>query len=177
MYDDIDILIDEATIEAKVAELAGSISRDYAGRDLLLVCVLKAAAVFTADLMRALTIPSTVEFVSVSSYRGARPGETIDVTRDIDTDISGKHLLLVDTIVDSGRTLDLLCRRYRLRGPAGIKTVVLLDKPSHRAYDVPLDYVGFQVPDRFVIGYGLDMADQYRNLPFIGALKTEEKPA
>jgi hypoxanthine phosphoribosyltransferase len=166
--DDLEILFDEQVLEQKVLNLAAQISRDYAGKELLLVCVLKGAAIFFADLARRLTIPAMLEFAQVSSYgSGTVSSRVVTVTKDIAADISGKHVLLVDGIIDTGTTMDFLLKRYRERGPASLRTTILLDKRAHRTVDVPIDYRGFEIPDRFVVGYGMDSGEKYRNLPFI----------
>ena len=168
-----EILFDEKTIANKVKELAARISKDYAGKDPLLVCILKGAIVFTADLMRALTIPAEVDFVRAASYGASTvSSRNIVITKDIDTDIQGRHVLLVDGIVDTGDTLDTLFKRYGERNPASMKAVVLLDKRSRRIIDVPVAYAGFEIPDRFVVGYGMDCGEKFRNLPYIGVVKT-----
>jgi len=170
--DDLEMLFDERTLEHKVLELAAQISHDYTGKELLLVCVLKGAAIFTTDLARRLTIPAALDFVQVSSYgSGATPSRELTLEKDSTIDIRGKHVLLVDGIIDSGRTLAFLLKRYRERGPASLKVVVLLDKHHRRTFPVPIDYRGFEIPDRFVVGYGMDRGEQYRNLPYIAALR------
>jgi len=171
----LDILFDEQAIENKIAELAAQISRDHAGKELVLICILKGAALFTADLSRLLTIPVTLDFVQASSYGSATvSSRTITIKKDIDIDIRGKHVLLVDGIIDTGDTLMKLLERYKARGPAGIKVVTLLDKHARRTADVPIDYRGFEIPDVFVVGYGMDCGEKYRNLPYIATLITSE---
>ncbi len=167
-----EILFDEQTIARKVDELAAAISRDYAGKELLLVSILKGAAVFTADLMRRLTLPVAVDFFCASSYGMSTESQRkITIKKDLDIDISGKHVLLVDTIIDTGETMDFLLKMFAERNPASLQIVVLVDKKSRRVVDVPLAYRGFEIPDKFVVGYGLDCAQQYRNLPYIAAVK------
>jgi len=168
---DLEILFDERTIEQRILELAAQISRDYAGKELLLVCILKGAAIFITDLARRITIPAMLEFVQVSSYgRRTVSSRTVTVTKDIGSDIGGKHVLLVDGIIDTGTTMDFLLNRYRGRGPASLKVAVLLDKQSRRTVDVPIAYRGFEIQDQFVVGYGMDYGEKYRNLPYIAAL-------
>jgi hypoxanthine phosphoribosyltransferase len=168
------ILFDEKSIAAKVSELAAAISRDYAGKELILVCILKGGLTFTADLMRAIAVSLTVEFVSASSYgNAAKSCGSVDLDADIGTDLKGKHVLLVDTIVDTGRTLDHIFRALSIRDPASLEAVALLDKKSRRTAIVPLQYIGFEIPDLFVVGYGMDYGQQYRNLPYIGVVKAE----
>jgi hypoxanthine phosphoribosyltransferase len=140
-----------------------------------MICILKGATLFTADLCRHLTIPVTLDFVHASSYGNAAVSSgTITVKKDIDMDIRGKHVLFVDGIIDTGTTMDFLLKRYRERGPAGLGTAVLLDKRAHRTVDVPIDYRGFEIPDRFVVGYGMDSGEKYRNLPYVAVLKNAE---
>jgi len=173
MDDSLKMLFDEQTIERKVAELAAKISHDYAGKEVVLVCILKGAALFAADLCRRLTVPLALEFVHVSSYGSATvASRTITVKKDIDADIRGKNVLLADGIIDTGNTMDFLLKRYRERGPASLKVAVLLDKRSRRSVDVPLDYRGFEIPDEFVVGYGMDRGEKHRNLPYIAAVRT-----
>jgi hypoxanthine phosphoribosyltransferase len=171
--DGLEILFDEQVIEQRVFEIAARISLDYAGKELLLVCILKGAAIFFTDLARRLTIPVMLEFVQASSYgNGIVPSRTVTITKDITSDIRGKHVLLVDGIIDTGATMDFLLKRCRERGPASLRTAVLLDKRSRRTVAVPIDYRGFEIPDRFVVGYGMDSGEKYRNLPYVAALKT-----
>ena len=174
MDENLEILIDEDAIGQKTAELAARISRDYAGKELVLICILKGAAIFASDLSRHLTIPVGLDFVHVSSYGSATvSSRTITVKKDIDVDISGKNVLLVDGIIDTGDTVAYLVERYKQRSPASIKVVTLLDKRSRRITDVHLDYCGFGIPDVFVVGYGMDYGEKYRNLPYIAVLKQE----
>jgi hypoxanthine phosphoribosyltransferase len=169
--DDLETLFDEQAIERMVIELAAQISRDYAGKELLLVCILKGAAIFFTDLARRLTIPAMLDFVQTSSYgSGTISSRTVTVTKDVGSDICGKHVLLVDGIIDTGTTMDFLLKQYRKRDPASLRTAVLLDKHSRRTVDVQIDYRGFEIPDRFVVGYGMDCGEKYRNLPYIAAL-------
>ena len=167
-----EILFDRETIGRKVAELADRIAQDYAGKELVLVCILKGAVAFTADLMRLIPFPVALDFVQVSSYgMGTETSRKICIKKDIETDLSGKHVLLVDCVIDSGETMTCLLKRYGERNAASLKAAVLLDKPSRRTVAVPLAYRGFEIPDTFVVGYGVDCAEQYRNLPYIAALK------
>lgn len=167
------MLFDERTIGRRTAELGVRISGDYAGKELVLVCVLKGAALFTADLMRRITIPVTIEYLQAASYgSGTAASCDIVIKKDIDGDIRGKHVLLVDTIIDSGRTMACLFNRFSEREPASLNAVVLLDKISRRVVAVPIAYRGFEIADRFVVGYGMDCGEQYRNVPYIAVLKT-----
>ena len=177
MEEDLEILFDEEDIARKVGELAAEISRDHAGKEFILVCVLKGAALFTADLARRLTVPAKLAFVQAASYGGGTASSgAVTVMKDIDLDIEGKHVVIVDGILDSGRTLDHLIRRYRERKPASLKIAVLLDKQSRRAVEVPVDYRGFEIPDKFVVGYGMDAAEQYRNLPYVAFVRMDDDP-
>lgn len=167
-----DILFDEKVIDAKVRELAALISKDYAGKELVLISILKGAVIFTADLMRRLTIPVTVEFIQVASYGTSMisTGEVV-IQQDLETDLRGKQVLLIDTIVDSGKTMDALLKKIGAFSPAGLGIIALLDKKSRRTVDVKVNYCGFEIPDAFVVGYGMDFAERYRNLPAIMTLR------
>jgi hypoxanthine phosphoribosyltransferase len=169
-----EVLLSEEQIRGKVAEMAAAVSREYAGRRLLLVGVLNGAAVFLADLLRLLDIPAEVEFVGLSSYRSATVscGE-VTFTKDLDRDLENQHVLVVEDIVDTGRTLSALVECLKARKPASVRTCVLLDKPSRREVEFQPDFVGFEIPDRFVVGYGLDFAQSYRGLPYVAVLKPE----
>lgn len=170
----VDVLFDEETIARKVKELALAISNDYEGRDLVLVSILKGAVTFTADLMRKLRIPVTLEFVQASSYgMGTDSSRLIRVTKDIDTDIAGRHVLLVDCIIDTGDTLAHLMKTFAERNPASLEAVALFDKKPRRRVKVPVKYVGFEIPDTFVVGYGMDCAQQFRYLPSVAAVRTD----
>jgi hypoxanthine phosphoribosyltransferase len=169
------ILVDEASLQARVAELSQAISADYEGKDLVLICVLKGGVTFLTDLMRMLTIPHEIDFMAISSY-GVGQRESSGAVRlimDLKTDIAGRDVLLVEDIVDSGRTMDYLLRTLWARQPASLKVCTLLSKPSRRVVNVPLDYIGFEIPDEFVLGYGLDFDEKYRNLPHVAVLKEE----
>jgi hypoxanthine phosphoribosyltransferase len=169
------ILIDEATLQGRIAELAAQIEEDYAQvEDLLLICVLKGAFIFLADLSRALKRPHQLDFMGISSYgAGTESSGAVQILLDLKQDIAGKHLLIVEDIIDSGRTLDYMRRNLLARSPASLRIVTLLDKPDRREVDVPVDYTGFDIPNEFVVGYGLDFGEVYRNLPYIAILKPE----
>lgn len=168
------VMITAEQIAARVAELGAEISRDYDGKDLLLVSVLKGSVVFMADLMRALTVPAAIDFMAVSSYgSGTSSSGVVRILKDLDIDLAGKHILIVEDILDSGATLSYLTKLLGGRAPASIRVVALLDKPSRRKAAIEPDYRGFEVPDEFLVGYGLDYAEYYRNLPDIGILKPE----
>lgn len=173
MIDDIEsILIPAEEIQKRIAELGSTISEDFSGRDPLFVGILKGSFMFMADLMRCVTIPCSMDFMAVSSY-GNKSVTTgaVKINKDLSEDIEGRHVILVEDILDSGLTLSYLTRYLRNRSPASVSIVTLLDKPSRRRTEVEATYRGFVVPDAFVVGYGLDYAERYRNLPFIGILK------
>ena len=173
---DIDhILVTEEQLKAKVHELGAQITRDYAGRDLLLVSILKGSVVFMADLMRAIQMPCGIDFMVVSSYGGANTTSTglVKIVKDLDQDLSGKDLLIVEDILDTGITLSHLVPMLKLRNPASVRLCTILSKPSRRKADIEPDYLGFEVPDEFVVGYGLYYDENYRNLPYVGVLKPE----
>ena len=175
LEDDVaEILITEEELQARVAELGKAISDDYRGKDLLLVCILRGAVVFLSDLMRHITIPHEIDFMAVSSYGAAtETSGIVRILKDLETSIEGRDVLIVEDIVDTGLTLDYIISNLKTRRPASLRTCVLLNKSERRLVDVPLDYVGFDIPNKFVVGYGLDYGEKYRNLPFIGVLKPE----
>jgi hypoxanthine phosphoribosyltransferase len=175
LYDDVaEILISEEQIQRRVAELGAAITRDFAGEEILVIAVLKGAILFLADLIRAVNLPLAVDFLAVSSYgSGTESTGVVRILKDLDDPIEGRHVLIVEDIVDSGRTLDYLLRLLSQRDPATLHVCTLLDKRERREIDVPIDYIGFEVPDAFVVGYGLDFAELYRQLPFIGVLRPE----
>ncbi len=173
-----EILIDEATVQGRVAELGAEISADYDGRDLLLVGVLKGAVFFMADLMRQLTVPCEIDFMAISSYGAATDSSgVVRILKDLDVNVAGRDVLVVEDIIDSGLTLSYLMRNLKARRPATLEICALLTKPERREIDVPVRYVGFEIPNRFVIGYGLDFAERYRNLPYIGVLHPDFVPS
>ena len=166
-----EILIDEETLAARVAELGAEVSVDYEGRDLLLIGVLKGAVFFMADLMRHLTVACEVDFMAISSYGDATDSSGIvRILKDLDISIEGRDVLVVEDIIDSGLTLSYLIRNLESREPASLEVCALLTKPSRREIDVRVRYVGFEIPNKFVVGYGLDFAERYRNLPYVGVL-------
>ncbi|NPA91100.1 MAG: hypoxanthine phosphoribosyltransferase [Chloroflexi bacterium] len=168
----LETFITEEQIQQRVAELGAQISEDYRGKDLLLVAILKGSVVFLADLMRHITIPHSVDFMATSSYGAAtRSAGIVRILKDLDIPILDRNVLIVEDIVDTGHTLNYLRRMLLSREPASLRVVTLLDKRARREVDVPLDYVGFEVPNAFVIGYGLDYAEFYRNLPYIAIPK------
>lgn len=171
-----EILISEETLQKRVAELGAEISRDYQGKELLLVCILRGGVMFLSDLARKITVPHMIDFMSVSSYGvGARRSRGQSrITLDINTDITNRHVLLVEDIVDSGYTVKAVLEMLSARQPKSLKICVLLNKASRREVEVPIDYCGFVIPDKFVFGYGLDADEYYRNLPFIGVMAADK---
>jgi hypoxanthine phosphoribosyltransferase len=172
-----EILIEEGPLQARIGELGAEVSREYEGRDLLLVGVLKGAVFFMADLMRELTIPCEIDFMAISSYGAATDSSgVVRILKDLDTNIAGRHVLVVEDIIDSGLTLSYLMRSLSARKPASLEICALLTKPERREIDVPVRFVGFEIPNKFVIGYGLDFAERYRNLPYVAVLHPDLIP-
>jgi hypoxanthine phosphoribosyltransferase len=172
-----EVLIEEEALQSRITELGAEISADYDGRDLLLVGVLKGAVFFMADLMRRLTVPCEIDFMAISSYGAATNSSgVVRILKDLDINIAGRDVLVVEDIIDSGLTLSYLRRTLLARKPATLEICALLTKPERREIEVPLRYVGFEIPNRFVIGYGLDFAERYRNLPYIGVLHPDLVP-
>ncbi len=168
------VLISQQQLTEKIAELGAQISSDYNNKNLMMVSVLKGSVIFMADLMRAITIPTRIDFMSVSSYgSGVNHSGVVRILKDLEISVEGYDLLIVEDILDSGKTLSYLMEMLGNRNPSSIKIATLLDKPSRRQVDIKPDYVGFTVPDEFVVGYGLDYDEHYRNLPFVGVLKPE----
>lgn len=171
-----EVLLTAEQIQQRVRELAEEISRDYQGREPLLVCVLKGGVIFLADLVRQLTVPVNLDFMAVSSYgQGTVSSGQVRILKDLDTSIEGRHVLLVEDIVDSGLTLSYLCDILLAREPASLKVCTLLDKAARRRVKVPLDYVGFEVPNVFLVGYGLDYRERFRELPYIARLDVADE--
>jgi hypoxanthine phosphoribosyltransferase len=169
-----DILVQRDELEHRIRELGAEISRDYAGRDVLLIGVLKGAVFFLADLMRQLDVECEVDFMAVSSYGASTDSSgVVRILKDLDAPIEGRDVLIVEDIVDSGLTLSYLFRMLRARGPASLEVCALLTKPQRREIDLPIRYVGFEIPNRFAIGYGLDYAERFRNLPYVAVLAAE----
>jgi hypoxanthine phosphoribosyltransferase len=169
------VLVDEKSLQTRVRELGREISADYKDSDLILICVLKGGVAFLTDLMRNITIPHEIDFLAISSY-GAGQRESTGAVRllmDLKADIAGRDVLIIEDIVDSGQTMEYLLRTLGARQPASLRICTLLSKPSRRVVDVPLDYVGFEIPNEFVLGYGLDLDEKYRNLPYVAVLKQE----
>jgi hypoxanthine phosphoribosyltransferase len=166
-----EILVQADALQRRVKELAAEITADYEDRDLLLICVLKGAVFFLSDLMRHIEVPCEVDFMAVASYGDATESSgVVRILKDLDAPIEGRDVLIVEDIVDSGLTLEYLMRNLKARGPASIEVCALLTKPERRKADVPAKYIGFEISNRFVIGYGLDHAERYRNLPYVAAL-------
>lgn len=167
------VLFSSGDIDRRVREIASHITAEYRGRDVVLIGVLRGALCFMTDLMRAMDVPAVVEVMAVSSYSG-RGGSGVKIVKDIDTDVAGRHVIVVEDIVDSGMTLDFLLKYLSFKRPASLEVCALLDKTSRRTVPVPLRWIGFEIPDEFVVGYGLDYRDHYRNLPYVATLSPSE---
>lgn len=169
-----EVLFSAETLEERVRELGRAISRDYEGCDPLLVGVLKGVFPFMSDLLRMITIPVEVDFMAITRYAGSKqPKGAVRITKDLDTAIVNRHVLFVEDVIDTGLTLNYLMRNLKVRGPASLKVCALFNKPRRRLIDIPLQYKGFDLPARFVVGYGLDYREKYRNLPFVGLLSPD----
>jgi hypoxanthine phosphoribosyltransferase len=172
MEEKINVLISKEEVEKKIRELGERISRDYAGKEIHLICVLKGGVFITCELAKSITLPESMDFMSVSSYGDETISSgRVKIIKDLDDTIEGKDVLIVEDIIDSGNTLSYLIDLLYCRKPNSIKICTLLDKPERRVTEVKVDYVGFQIPDKFVVGYGLDYAQKYRNLPYIGVIE------
>lgn len=170
----IEVLISTAELQNRVREMGAEIARDYAGRRPELICVLKGAVTFMSDLMRAIDLDLSIDFIAVSSYgKGVNSTGEVKIVKDLDEPLEGRDIILVEDILDTGLTLSYLVNSFRARGATSIKIATLLNKPERRKVDVTPDYSGFTIPDKFVVGYGLDYAERYRNLPFIGVLNSD----
>ncbi len=175
MSETIKVLLDEATVDQRIQELGDKISEDYAGKEVHLICVLKGGVFFMCELAKRIKVPVTMDFMSVSSYgNDTKSSGVVKIVKDLDQSIKDKHVLVIEDIVDSGNTLSYLLNNLNERGPASLALCTLLDKPERRRVEVDVDYTGFQIPDEFVVGYGLDYAQKYRNLPYIGVVELEE---
>lgn len=175
MHKDLErVLFDEEALKAKVAELGAALTEDYRGKDPLVVGILNGAMVFYADLIRQLKVPMETDFMRLSSYGSSSvSSENVQIKKDLDTDIKGRHIVVVEDIIDSGNTMLYLMNRLKDRGAASVKLCALFSKPSRRKVEVKIDYLGWEIPDEFIVGYGLDFAERYRNLPMVGVLKRE----
>ena len=177
MKNNISVVISEDDLRRRVRELGAEISRDYAERTPILVSVLKGSFVFLADLARAITVPVNIDFMAITRYGSGKRGGVVRIEKDLDLAITGRDVLFVEDIVDTGLTLGYLVRNLQSREPAGIAVCTLLDRRARRLTKLPIRYVGFEVPDRFLVGYGLDQREKYRNLPYLAALPEEERKA
>jgi len=176
MTENVKIMLSEEEVDKRIRELGAQISKDYEGKQIHLVCVLKGGAFFMVELAKRITVPVSLDFMSVSSYGSStKSSGVVKIVKDLDEPLKDKDVLVVEDIIDSGRTLSYLLEMLKDRGPASLKLCTLLDKPSRRVIDVDVDYTGFQIPDEFVIGYGLDYDQRYRNLPFIGIMELGEE--
>ena len=169
MAEHINVMLSEEEINSRIAELGEQISRDYVGKEIFLICILKGASFFACELAKRITVPVNIDFMKVSSYGGGTVSSgQVSIKMDVSESIAGKDVLIVEDIIDSGNTLNLLPKILMERGPKSIRLCALLDKPDRREVDVKMNYVGFRIPDKFVVGYGLDYDQRYRNLPYIG---------
>ncbi len=174
MAEKIRVLLTEEEVDAKIQEIGEQISKDYAGKQVHLVCVLKGGSFFMCELAKRITVPVSLDFMSVSSYGSeTKSSGVVKIVKDLDEPLKNKNVIVVEDIVDSGRTLSYLLEMLRDRGPESLALCTLLDKPDRRIIDVPVDYTGFQIPDEFVVGYGLDYDQRYRNLPYIGIVELD----
>lgn len=176
MKEKIEVMLSEETVDAKIRVLGEQISKDYAGKQVHLVCILKGSVFFTCELAKRITVPVTMDFMSVSSYgSGTASSGNVKIVKDLDQSICGKDVIVIEDIIDSGNTLSCLLELLADRQPNSLRLCTLLDKPERRVKDVYVDYTGFQIPDKFVVGYGLDYDQKYRNLPYIGVVSFEEE--
>ena len=175
MAETIRVMISEEDVDQRIAEIGQKISEDYAGESVHLICILKGSVFFTCELAKRITVPVTLDFMSVSSYGdGTKSSGIVKIAKDLDESMEGKNVIIIEDIIDSGRTLSYLMDVLQKRQPKSMKLCTLLDKPDRRIVDVKVDYVGFEFPDEFVVGYGLDYAQKYRNLPYIGVVEGVE---
>lgn len=174
MSENIRVLLDEDEVDRRVRELGEMISRDYTGKEIHLICVLKGGVFFTCELAKRITVPLSLDFMSVSSYgNDTKSSGVVKIIKDLDESIENKDVLVVEDIIDSGRTLSYLLENLKRRNPKSLKLCTLLDKPDRRVTEVNVDYTGFEIPDEFVVGYGLDYGQKYRNLPYIGIVELD----
>ena len=175
MAEHIKVLLSEEEVDSRIQAIGEEISRDYAGKQVHLVCVLKGGSFFMCELAKRITVPVSLDFMSVSSYGSdTKSSGVVKIVKDLDESVRGKEVIVVEDIVDSGRTLSYLMEMLRDRGPKSLRLCTLLDKPERRVIDVKVDYTGFQIPDKFVVGYGLDYDQKYRNLPYIGVVEFDD---
>ena len=176
MSERISVLISEEEVDAKIAEIAAQISKDYEGKHVHLICILKGSIFFTCELAKRITVPVTLDFMSVSSYgSGTKSSGVVRIVKDLDEPVEGKNIIVIEDIIDSGNTLSYLLENLKQRHPASLRLCTLLDKPDRRVKQVDVDYTCFQIPDEFVVGYGLDYAQKYRNLPYVGIVHLDEE--
>ncbi len=176
MAERVRIMLTEEEVDKRINAMGEQISKDYAGKKLHMICVLKGGVFFMCELAKRITVPVSMDFMAISSYgRGTESSGVIKIIKDLDESITGEDVLVVEDIVDSGRTLSYLLEMLRDRKPNSLRLCTLLDKPDRRVVDVPVDYTGFQIPDEFVVGYGLDYAQKYRNLPYIGIVELNKE--
>ncbi|MDE5803103.1 MAG: hypoxanthine phosphoribosyltransferase [Lachnospiraceae bacterium] len=175
MSEHVRVLLTEEEVDDRIQSIGDQINKDYAGKEVHLICVLKGGSFFMCELAKRITVPVSLDFMSVSSYGSAtKSSGVVKIVKDLDETVKGKHVIVVEDIVDSGRTLSYLLEMLKDRGPASLRLCTLLDKPERRVVDINVDYTGFQIPDEFVVGYGLDYAQRYRNLPFIGVVEFDD---
>ncbi len=175
MAEKVNVLLSEEEVDARIKAIGEQISKDYEGKQIHMICVLKGGTFFMCELAKRISVPVSLDFMAVSSYGGdTKSSGVVKIVKDLDDAIQGKDVLVVEDIVDSGRTLSYLMEMLRDRKPASLKLCTLLDKPDRRVIEVPVDYTGFQIPDEFVVGYGLDYDQKYRNLPYIGIVSFED---
>ncbi len=175
MSEHVRVLLSEQEVDDKIREIGEQISKDYAGKEVHLICVLKGGSFFMCELAKRITVPVSLDFMSVSSYgNGTMSGGVVKIVKDLDEPVKGKHVLVVEDIVDSGRTLSYLMEMLKERGAESLRLCTLLNKPERRVVDVKVDYTCFEIPDEFVVGYGLDYAQKYRNLPYIGVVEFDD---
>ena len=174
MADKIRVLLSEDEVNKRISEVAAQISRDYQGKEIHLICILKGGVFFTCELAKRLELPVTLDFMSVSSYGdGTESSGIVRIIKDLDDPIEGENVLIVEDIIDSGRTLSYLVENLKSRGAKSVRLCTLMSKPSRRVVEVPVDYIGYEIPDEFVVGYGLDYAQKYRNLPYVGVVEND----
>ncbi len=174
MAEKVNVLLSEEEVDARIRAMGEQISKDYEGKEIHLVCVLKGGTFFMCELAKRITVPVSLDFMAVSSYgSGTESSGTVKIVKDLDEPLMGKDVIVIEDIIDSGRTLSCLLEMLKDRKPASLRLCTLLDKPERRVVDVPIDYTGFQIPDEFIVGYGLDYAQKYRNLPYIGIVEFE----